>query len=293
MGKTLMLTGATGFVGSRFAVLNAGKYEFKTIPWQQLSDPVPDLAGVDIIVHLAALNHRMDKVPDEDYMKSNFELTKLLAEKAKSDGVGHFVFLSTVKVYGEANIEGKPFTEIDTCNPQDAYGQSKLNAENALTSLKSESFKVSIIRSPLVYGPGVKGNMLRLIKLAKSPFPLGFKGIENNRTMVFVDNLVALIDRIIEQGQPGVFLAADDQPVSTSDAVIMLREALNKRANIFQMPGILLSLMGLVAPKLKTRLFDSLIFDNDDTKKRLNFRNPYTTQEGFRLMLADRPNQSG
>jgi UDP-glucose 4-epimerase len=108
--------------------------------------------------------------------------------------------------------------------------------------------------------------------------------------MVFVDNLIALIDRIIEKSQPGVFLAADDQPVSTSDAVIMLREALQKKTNVFQMPGILLSLLGLVAPKLKTRLFDSLIFDNDDTKKRLNFQNPYSTQDGFRLMLTDRSN---
>ena len=267
--------------------MNAGKYQIETIQWQQLADSLPDLVGVDIIVHMAALNHRMDKVPDEDYMKSNFELTKLLAEKAKSDGVGHFVFLSTVKVYGEVNINGRPFTETDTCKPQDAYGQSKLNAENALTSLESASFKVSIIRSPLVYGPGVKGNMQRLIKLAKSPFPLGLKGIDNKRTMVFVDNLIALIDRIIEKSQAGVFLAADDQPVSTSDAVIMLRKTLMKRVNVFRIPRILLSLIGIVAPKLTTRLFGSLLFNNDDTKKRLNFHNPYSTEEGFRLMITD------
>jgi UDP-glucose 4-epimerase len=198
--------------------------------------------------------------------------------------------MSTVKVYGEANIGGKPFTETDTCNPQDAYGQSKLNAENALTALESPSFKVSIVRSPLVYGPGVKGNMQRLIKLAKSPFPLGFKGIDNKRTMVFVDNLVALIDRIIENSQPGIFLAADDQPVSTSDAIVMLRKAMMKRANVFRLPRILLSLIGIVAPKLKTRLFGSLVFNNEDTKKRLNFHNPYSTEEGFRLMITDRSN---
>lgn len=292
MGKSLILTGATGFVGSRFAALNAAKYEIKTIPWRQLSDPDLDLAGVEIVVHMAALNHRMDKIPDEDYMRSNFELTKLLAERAAADGVGHFVFLSTVKVYGERNIDGKAYKEADACNPVDAYGKSKLDAENVLKSLATDSFRVSIIRCPLVYGYGVKGNMERLIKLAKSPFPLGFKGIDNRRTMVFVDNLIALLDKILEQQCPGVFLAADDQPISTSDAMIMIRQALGRKSNIFRMPTILLGMVGWLVPNLKTRLFDSLIFDNDDTKKRLNFRNPYTTEEGFNLMLRKQSKES-
>ncbi|HIA13009.1 MAG TPA: NAD-dependent epimerase/dehydratase family protein [Flavobacteriales bacterium] len=287
MGKSLILTGATGFVGSRFAMLNANKYKIQTIPWQQLSGPVPDLAGKEVMVHMAALNHRMDRVPDEEYMKSNFDLTKALAERAKSDGVGHFVFLSTVKVYGEVNIQGKAFTEVDICNPVDAYGKSKLNAENALRSLETDSFIVSIIRCPLVYGPGVKGNMERLISLAKLPLPLGFKGIGNKRTMVFVDNLIALIDRIIELRESGVFLAGDDHPISTAEAVRMLRSAMHKQPNLFRIPAILWNVMGLVAPKLKTRLFDSLMFDNTNTKKQLNFHNLYTTQEGFTSMIRE------
>ena len=285
MDKGLLLTGASGFVGSRFQHLNREKYAMITVPWGELSDAGLTFKGIEVVVHLAALNHRMDVVPDEEYNKSNFELTRKLGERAKAGGVGHFVFLSTVKVYGEANILGRPYTETDSCNPVDAYGKSKLDAENALQSLESETFKVSIIRSPLVYGPGVKGNMERLIKLARTPYPLGFKGIDNRRTMVFVDNLIALIDAIIEQKGAGVFLAADDNPVSTSDAVGMIRDALKKGRNMFKMPGIFLSILGWAAPKLKSRLFESLIFDNDDTKKRLNFHNPYTTQEGFASMV--------
>ncbi|PCH99252.1 MAG: epimerase [Bacteroidetes bacterium] len=285
MGKNIVLTGSGGFVGSRFVRLNTNKYQIKTIPWQQLTESSLDLSDVETIVHLAALNHRMGKVPAQDYMKSNFELTKIFANHAKSNGVEHFIYLSTVKVYGEKNIDGRAFTEADTCNPVDAYGKSKLDAENALRSIESDSFKVSIIRCPLVYGHGVKGNMKRLIKLARSPFPLGFKGISNKRTMVFVDNLIALIDKIVEHRESGVFLAADDHSISTAEAIHMLRTAMNKKSNLFEAPGFVVNMIGMLAPGLRTRLFGSLIFDNTVTKKQLNFQNPYSSQEGFGSMI--------
>ena len=292
MAKSIVLTGASGFVGSRFRLLNNEKYLIRTIPWEELSDDELELDGIEVVVHMAALNHRMGQVADEHYVNSNFKLSKTLGEQAKACGVGHFVFLSTVKVYGETNIGGKPFTETDSCHPVDAYGKSKLDAENALKALESDSFKVSIIRSPLVYGPGVKGNMERLIKLAATAYPLGFKGIENERTMVFVDNLIALVDAVINSGQAGVFLAGDDHPISTSDAVSMIRKAMGKNPKLFQTPKFIIDLVGLIVPKLKTRLFDSLLFDNSATKKQLNFHNPFTTEEGFKIMVATDSSES-
>ena len=265
--------------------MNSGKYQIETVPWQQLSAPISELEGIEVVVHMAALNHKMNKVKDSQYVRSNFELTKALGEQARACGVRHFVFLSTVKVYGEANINNKPFSETDSCNPADAYGKSKLDAEKALKALQSDSFKVSIIRSPLVYGPGVKGNMERLINLAATSYPLGFKGIDNSRTMVFVDNLIALVDCVIKSGQAGVFLAGDDHPVSTSDAVRMIRKAQGKDPGLFRIPKFILNTVGLIVPKLKTRLFDSLLFDNNATKKQLNFQNPFTTEEGFNIMV--------
>ncbi|MBL4658715.1 MAG: NAD-dependent epimerase/dehydratase family protein, partial [Flavobacteriales bacterium] len=187
MSKNILLTGSTGFVGSRFLERDEGKYQIQTVAWQELGKDSLDLKGVEVVLHMAALNHRMDLVPDEDYHRSNFELSKNLGEQAQAEGVRHFIFLSTVKVYGQKSNGGRAYTESDACEPIDAYGKSKLNAEKALQILESDSFKVSIVRCPLVYGPNVKGNMQRLIKLADSGYPLGFEGIDNKRTMVFVD----------------------------------------------------------------------------------------------------------
>lgn len=172
--KTLMITGASGFIGTNF--INEYKDKYNIIAVDLLSKKPEELnfENVDCILHLAALVHQMKGAPREKYFEVNTELTRRMAEVAKKNGVGHFVFFSTVKVYGyDGDINNHEFVlnEDSPCNPTEPYGESKLEAEKILKELETGDFTISIIRPPMVYGKGVKGNMESLIKLIKK-FPV-------------------------------------------------------------------------------------------------------------------------
>ena len=144
----------------------------------------------------------------EEYEKVNVTQTLELAKKAKASGVKQFVFMSTVKVYGEETNVGLPrsarndsYNENSLCRPEDEYGKSKLKAEQELLKLKDDNFKVSIVRTPIVYGYGVKANIKSLINLVHKVPVLPFGNIENKRSMVYIGNLCHLVDTIIEQNQ--------------------------------------------------------------------------------------------
>src|ERR1700674_4978017 len=182
----VMVTGATGFVGKRFVEFNQDKYQLIPVSLRNLKLENLDLGGVDVIVHLAGKAHDMKKANDQVYFEVNYQLTRNLANIAKTNAIPHFIFISTVKVYGG---ESKTMlNEISPCFPEDAYGKSKWKAEEYLKSLQSERFRIAIIRPPLVYGPGVKGNMIRILRLADKNIPLPFAKAGNERSMVFVDN---------------------------------------------------------------------------------------------------------
>lgn len=280
----LLLTGARGFIGSYFVKQYAQKYTMQSFSF--LNDDIEDLHvnDIDVVVHLSALVHQMGGASAEEYERVNVTNTLKLAQKAKDGGVRHFVFMSTVKVYGEESQIA--YDELSTCLPQDEYGRSKLKAERELQKLESENFKVSIIRTPIVYGYGVKANIKNLIRLVDKTFILPLGGIENRRTMVYVGNLCALLDAIIQMQREGVFLAGDDTPISTTHLIEFIAMAKQKKIFLLhvRLVGILLKWL---KPSFYKRLFESLKVDNTQSKKRLGFVNPYTTQEGIRLMLQD------
>ncbi len=147
------------------------------------------------------------------YFEVNYKLTKELAEKAIASKVPHFIYVSSTKVYGD--VVTAELNEFSDCNPTDAYGQSKLLAEEWLRERDTETFKVAIVR-PFNLWPFCKGNMNKLLKLCASGWPLPFAGIENRRSMVSIDNFIALLDAIIAQQARGIFIAGDVQPVSTA-----------------------------------------------------------------------------
>ncbi len=277
----ILLTGSTGFIGNYFANNNTS---LDTIPFSFQCDDIQnfDLSNFDTIIHLAALVHQMKGADPAEYHQTNVTQTLQLAKKAKKEGVKHFVFMSTVKVYGEES--NTIYTENTPCNPKDNYGRSKLIAEVELQKLNNEYFTVSIIRTPVVYGAKVKANIKNLINLVRTMPILPFGNIGNLRSMVYVGNLSALIEKIVQLREEGIFLASDNTPISTSEFIRKIADALGKKRYLINIP-LFERMLKFLIPSFYQRLFGNLIVDNTDTKKRLDFQNPYTTDEGIRLMI--------
>lgn len=281
--KKISVTGATGFVGRRWVVYNQDKFQLQTINLRNAMVKDIDLRGADAVVHLAGKAHEMKPIADDIYFAVNYELTKQLADTAKAHGVPQFVYISSVKVYGDTLQD--VLDESSPCVPTDAYGASKLKAEQYLRSIETDSFRVAIVRPPLVYGPGVKGNMIRLLQMAEKNIPLPFGGIRNQRSMVFVDNLAELINTIIDRKASGIFIAGDNEPVSTSNLLMMMRAAMDNRSKLVSVPLFLRKIIQLLRPGLYLRLFGSFVVDNRPTNNFLNFTPPCSTAFGIQQMV--------
>ena len=279
--KNILLTGASGFIGSYFlkhysSVFSINNFSFLTNDIDALN-----LDKIDSVIHCAALVHQMKREPDYDeFYRANVLNTVELAVKAKKNNVKQFIFLSSVKVYGEESIT--PFNENSPTNPQDSYSNSKLEAEKKLLSLQDENFHVSIIRLPLVYGEGVKANFNNLISLVSkfNIIPLG--SINNKRSLVYVGNVCDTIFRIIKYNKEGIFLASDDYALSTSELISNIAEALNKKVLLFHIP-FMYSIIRIILPKYYQRLFGSFKIDNKLTMQKLSMKkNKFSVEESFK-----------
>ena len=224
----------------------------------------------------------------EEYQRVNVTQTLQLAKKAKESGIKHFVFMSTVKVYGEET--DCVYTEETACHPEDEYGKSKLKAEQELLGLSEEGlgdsngFKVSIIRTPIVYGYGVKANIKSLVSLVNKVPVLPFGNIQNKRSMVYIGNLCHLVYETITQEKSGVFLASDDEAISTSRLIELIAKNLDKKVYLVKIP-FFESLLKILKPSFHKRLYGSLEVDNTITKEKLNLQNPYSVEDGIKLMI--------
>lgn len=283
--KKLLITGSNGFIGNYFINNYKSKYNIKTFSF--LKDDINNLncGDIDVVFHLSALVHQMGGASANEYEKINVIQTIELAKKAKESGVKHFVFMSTVKVYGEET--NSKYTENTVCNPEDDYGKSKLKAEQELQKLEDENFKISIIRTPIVYGYGVKANIKNLINLVNKVPVLPFGKIKNKRSMVYIGNLCHLVDEIITQEKQGIFLACDDEPLSTSKLIELIAKNIEKKTYLIKIP-FFESLLKILKPSFYKRLYGSLEIDNTITKERLNLKNPYSAEDGVRFMIKGR-----
>lgn len=278
----LLITGSNGFIGNYFINNYKSKYNIETFSFLKDDINSLDCSDLDVVFHLSALVHQMGGASASEYEKINVTQTIELAKKAKESGVKHFVFMSTVKVYGEET--NRKYTENTVCNPEDDYGKSKLKAEYELQKLEDENFEISIIRTPIVYGYGVKANIKNLINLVNKVPVLPLGKIKNKRSMVYIGNLCHLVDEIITQEKKGIFLASDDEPLSTSKFIELIAKNIEKKTYLIKIP-FFESLLKILKPSFHKRLYGSLEIDNTITKEKLNLKNPYGVEDGIKLMI--------
>jgi UDP-glucose 4-epimerase len=278
----ILLTGASGFIGSAFYSRYRKILDIETASFHNEIDQI-GISRIDVVVHLAALVHQMNGADEKAYYEINVAKTLSLANKAKASGVRQFIFMSSVKVYGEES--DAPYNEESPCFPKEPYGESKLLAEKALLALADDTFKIAVVRTPVVYGEGVKANILKLVELTDRYRILPFGGIDNRRSMVYVGNLTHLLFEIVRQEKEGLFLAGDDEPLSTSSLITQIAEALEKKCRLFSFMPLKI-LLKVLKPQLYQRLYGDLYLDNAQTKAVLNLTNPYSTQQGIERMVA-------
>lgn len=256
------------------------------------SNWLPHLAGVDCIVHLAARVHVLaDQASDPLalYRAANVDATLNLARQAARSGVRRFIFLSSIKVLGEATAQ--PFRATDLPQPQDPYGVSKLEAEHGLAHIAAASaMELVIIRPPLVYGPGVKANFLQLMRLVARGLPLPLASVQNRRSMVYVGNLVSLIEccRHHPAASGQTLLVSDGADVSTAQLIATLARAMGRRAALFACPPRALMLVARLLGKagVAERLLGSLQVDMDATCQQLAWQPPSGFEAGIAATVA-------
>jgi len=282
--KRILITGARGFVGSHWFESSRLREQSRAVSLQTTQVSDVDLQDIDTVIHMAGIAHRMGQPSGSIYYEINRDMTLQLARRARDAGVRHFIYLSSTKVMGD---EGGYFDEHSVPHPVDDYGKSKLEAELGLAKLQdvsphSEPWAVSIVRPPLIYGPRVKGNVLRILDLLSKPWPLPFDGIHNARSMVSVGNLIALIERIIELRAPGTFVAGDAAPISTTELVRGLAEGMPLPPRLFALPRWTQGTTLRVFPGIGQRLFGSYVVSNTATNQALGFTCPIESREALR-----------
>jgi nucleoside-diphosphate-sugar epimerase len=280
----ILITGAKSFVGTNF--LRFSKYrEVDEISLYENNPEKINFAQYDIVLHVAAIVHQSKKIPDEEYFLINRDLCLNVARHAKKGGVKQFIFLSTLKVYGDFITGPNTRNEDSACFPNDPYGKSKLEAEVGLRKLEGTDFIVSVIRTPLVYGEGVKANMVSLVRLVEKIPVLPFKGINNKRNFTYIENLVGFIDQIIRKKASGVFIAMDAEAISTTELLNFISKYLGKKNRLFKLPGLFVRIGKYFIPRIFDRLYGSLEVDNTKTLKELDYKPLFSTEEGVKKMI--------
>ena len=257
--------------------------------WRQAA-----LAGVKSFVHLAARVHVMHDTeadPLTAFRAVNVDGTLNLARQAAAAGVKRFVFISSVKVNGESTQPGRAFAEADAPNPQDAYGLSKHEAEQGLRQLSAETgMEVVVIRSPLVYGPGVKANFASLMRAVQRGWPLPLGAVYNQRSLVALDNLVDFIITCITHPQAAnqTFLVSDGQDLSTTELVRGMAQAAGVPARLLPVPVWALQAGASLLGKgdAVQRLSGNLQVDISKARSLLGWVPPVSVEEGLRLAMA-------
>lgn len=305
----VLVTGASGFVGSALCAHLAGRGFAARRAVRSLSTGVNGdivtideigpkteweaaLSSVNAVIHLAARVHTLrDTTADSlvEYRRVNLEGTRHLALAAARKGVSRLVFLSSIKVNGDAS--SRALTESDLPNPEDPYGISKREAEDALHEIAARTgLEVVILRPPLVYGPGVKANFLRMLRWVDRGIPLPLASLNNRRSLVYVGNLVDAIVKCLEHPSAAgeTFLVDDGEPVSTAQLLREIGAALDRPARLLPMPPAVLRIAATLIGRGDdaARLLGDLVVDGSHLRRKLGWQPPFTRQEGLAATAA-------
>jgi len=311
----ILVTGATGLVGNALIPLlleagckvRASARRRPSTPWaghqdceflahDLEADPAPLVRNIDAVIHLAARVHVMRDTSADPWAANrriNTQATLALARAAVAAGIRQFVFMSTIKVNGEATTD-HPFTEADTPQPEDAYGTSKHEAEQQLTALAAESpLGVTILRPPLVYGIGVKGNLASLARAIQRGLPLPLGAIANRRSFVYAGNLAGAVLATLARPASGArtYLVSDGEDLSTTQLIRAMATAMQRPARLIPVPPALLRLAGKLTGRSAAveRLLGSLAIDSSRIRRELGWTPRYTVSEGLAASaLGDR-----
>lgn len=240
--KNVLITGSGSYVGTQVAAYLMkwpDRFRVETLDVRGESWKNASFSGFDVVFHVAALVHDAKRMKDESqwptYEAVNTTLTLEIAEKAKNEGVRQFLFMSTAAVYGVGGAVGKKVIIDDTTPlcPRDNYGKSKLAAEQGLLPMSGDGFKVVILRPPMIYGKGCKGNYVTLAKLARK-MPV-FPKVENQRSMLYIQNFAEFLRQVIENEDAGIFCPQNREYTNTSQMVQAIGKARGK--HILLVPG--------------------------------------------------------
>ena len=310
----ILVTGSTGFLGRALvtAILASGREVKRVVRRSDLvknaknsdhslavdeidkfTDWRSALSGVDCVIHCAGLTNitnRAERNILAAYRTVNVDGSRRLAEQAAAVGVRRLVYLSSIKVNGEQTLLGEPFLFSDTPAPRDAYGTSKWEAEQALWEISAKTgLEIVVVRPPLVYGPGVKGNLARLLKLVRLGLPMPLSTVQNMRSLIGLDNLVDLLVRCVDHPEAAgqTFLVSDGEDLSTPDLIRYMAAAMNRSPRLFPVPVSLLRLAsGALGKRAEIdRLVESLQIDSSHTRRVLGWTPPVSVQEGIRRMV--------
>ncbi len=313
----VLITGATGFVGSRLAVFLSSQFPEADLrlvvrhrPDElQVPSVVPAgsievvgdinphtnwtnaLVGVDVVIHLAARVHVMNDValdPLEEYRNANTLATIHLAEEAAKAGVKRFIYLSSIKVNGEETNPGQSYSEDSIPAPIDPYGVSKWEAELGLEKVCAQTgMEFVIIRPPLIYGPGVKANFQKLMELVTKGFPLPLGSVHNQRSMLALDNLVSFIAEVMKNPLAAnqCFLLSDGEDVSTTQLLRLIAKGMGQSIWLLPVPSFILraAAQALGASSAADRLLGSLQIDSSKARQLLQWQPPLSVEEGIAI----------